>query len=145
MKFAEIILQEIGDTTDAFDWRLTYDSKTQKVYKFSTPENNYEISVDSYPEWIALHFSIEGAEFNDKFSITTDEGEQFRVVATVLEIAEHAWNNRHTMMDGDTVNGFLISTDHDPRRLRLYKAFIKTQFPNAEMKSSNDTIRVIPT
>lgn len=138
----DIVLRELGDTTDSFDWRLSYDSKTEKVYEFSTPEHDYEASVDSYPEWLALHFGIKDAKFSDKFSTTTDEGEQFRVVATILEIAEHAWNNRHTMMDGDTVKGFLVSTDGDSRRLQLYKAFIKRQFPNAEVKASNDKMSV---
>ena len=56
-------------------------------------------------------------EFGEKFSTVTNEGEQFRVVATVLEIAKHAWERRETMMDGDTVKGYSISTD--PRRIRL--------------------------
>lgn len=144
-KFTEPIkkmaLHELGNTTDTFDWRLSYDSETEKVYEFSTPENRYEAFVESFTEdWLALDFGIEDMEFGEKFSTVTNEGEQFRVVATVLEIAEHAWNRRETMMDGDTVKGFSISTD--PRRIRLYKTFVKRQFPDAEVKSTNDTMSV---
>ena len=137
----DIALRELGNTTDTFDWRLSYDSETEKVYEFSTPENQYEVFVESFTEdWLAIDFGIADKDFGEKFSTVTNEGEQFRVVATVLEIAEHAWNRRETMMDGDTVKGFSISTD--PRRLRLYKTFVKRQFPNAEVKASNDTMSV---
>ena len=137
----DIALQELGNTTDTFDWRLSYDSETEKVYEFSTPENRYEVFVETFTkDWLALDFGIENMEFGEKFSTVTNEGEQFRVVATVLEIAKHAWERRETMMDGDTVKGYSISTD--PRRIRLYKTFVKTQFPNAEVKATNDTMSV---
>ena len=53
----DIALQELGNTTDTFDWRLSYDSETEKVYEFSTPENRYEVFVETFTkDWLALDF-----------------------------------------------------------------------------------------
>lgn len=145
MNFKEIIkelaLQELGNTTDTYNWRLSFDSDTEKVYEFSTPENDYEVFVETFTkDWLALDFGLEDKDFGKKFSTVTNEGEQFRVVATVLEIAKHAWDRRETMMDGDTVKGYGISADS--RRIQLYKAFVKTQFPDAEVRATSGTLTV---
>lgn len=132
VKFKDIILTEIGETTDAFRWQMSYDSETERVYEFSTPENEYQVFVKPFTlDWLSLDFETKDGGENT----VTNEGEHFRVMATVIEIARHAWKRRSALSGGDRVKGYSFYTG-DSRRLRLYARFIRTQWPNANVEKA---------
>lgn len=132
MKFAEIILRELGETKKGYDWRLVDSSDRDRIYEFETENHKYRVSVSNSklsPEWLYITFDSEntdGAMFT-----ATDEGNQFRVMATILDIARNTWRNRDSFLYSEELKGFEF--DAGRQRTMLYKKFIKTQFPGAEI------------
>jgi hypothetical protein len=76
--------------------------------------------------WLYTTFDTD----DDRVFRVTDEGNQFKVVATVMEIAEFVWKSRNDFRNSDKIKGF--SFDSKPVRQKLYKKFIKHRFPAAE-------------
>ena len=148
-KFKQLILTELGETTDTYDWRLAFEDELEKVYEFYSDENKYEVFVEPFTEdFFAVDFGLEDKTFGDKFTVVTDEGNQFKIVSTVIEIVEHAWKTRDSLMDGDTVKGFSISAarksdDGSNVRIELYKRFVKSRFPNAKIQTKGNQMSVI--
>ena len=148
-KFKRIILTELGETGDTYDWRLTFEDESQKMYEFYSDENKYELFVESFKaDFLVVGFGLKNGTFGKKFSAVTNEGNQFKVASTAIEIAEHAWKTRDSLKHGDTVKGFSISapreSDGGPNvRIEFYKKFIKNRFPGAKIRVKGDEMLVI--
>ena len=148
-KFKRTILTELGETADTYNWRLTYEDESQKMYEFHSDENKYELFVESFKiDFLVLGFGLENGTFGNKYSAVTNEGNQFKVASTAIEIAEHAWKTRDSLKHGDTAKGFSISApekaDGGPNvRIKFYKRFIKNRFPGAKIRVKEDEMLVI--
>lgn len=158
-KFKNIFLQELGETTDTYNWRLEDVGRFAAKYRFETENVGYYVKIEELePEYLAVEFSIDPDKTNfkaldvpstvyDMFAVVTGEGNQFQVVATVLQIAKHAWKNRHEFFDGsEKLKGLAFdsagSKDKAKARDRLYTTFIKKQFPQAKIIDAGNLMRV---
>lgn len=148
----DMALRELGNTTDTFDWRESEVGKLSdgKFYNFETPEHQYAVDVfRPVPSVIRLDFQT-----LDLYGTNvTDEGVQFKVVSTVLDIAEHVWRNKEKIWDdGEQVRYFVFSAEPkeeekegNTSRGKLYRRFIKSRFPDAQIeKADEDLYKVKP-
>lgn len=146
------IIQEIGDTTEGYRWRLENTDRFGAYYGFQSDEYRYGVTVENFtPRYLAIEFELDrkhADEFPDQFGAITDEGNQFKVVATVVSIAKHAWENRHDIFtEPETLEGFWIDAapkegEDDNIRSKMYERFVINQFPSASVKRSGSEIKV---
>lgn len=148
----EFVLREIGDTTKTYDWELANTDRFGAYYTFKSDQYRYNVTVEDFmPEYLAIEFELDrkhSDEFSDRFGAVTDEGNQFRVVSTVVSIAKHAWENRHELfMEPEKLEGFFIDAapkegEEENIRAKLYKKFVERQFPNARIQRSGSELKV---
>lgn len=156
MKFktmlAEIALQELGETTDAYDW---YEESTRfgKVYYgFYSGEIKYRAMFKPVGDGITVEFAPESGEVDvdwpneDRFGVETNQGNQFRIMATVLEMAKHVWEN--DVFEDENLTHFVFKPSgdgkKDKQRAKLYKQFVKKQFPYAQIEKEGSRYKVYP-
>ena len=140
-KFKRLALTELGETTDGYDYRVKSAKGYETVkYSFKTPNYTYTVRGDRYgDDYVEIGFSVEERE---SLAGTTNEGEQFKVMATVLDISKEIWELRYEYFEAaDLLKGFLYSGYHKPdedfdeisQRDKFYRRFIKTQYPSADI------------
>ena len=149
-RFKDLILTELGETTDTYNYRLDFERDGKLIWKFKTESNTYKVTIavdvrDN--DWLIIGFTAVGD------TGLTNEGKQFEVSATVMEIARETWERREEFFSGEQV-GFEyipIPKDDEPdskdttARDKLYRTFIDTQFPDAKVYStSTKRIRIVP-
>lgn len=147
-----LILTELGETTDSYDW--SYDGRkfTKAIYSFYSEDIEYEVSYDKEGDRIKVEFAPKKGEVEQsdqtmtRSSIETNQGNQFRIVATVMDTTKHLWRNKEDIYEnGDELTHFVFSRigkrDDNPRE-KLYKKFIKKQLPQAEIKKSGHYFEV---
>ena len=156
-----LLIFELGDSTNPYDYRVT--EIVPKKYKYikrfefeSDAGHQYEIKFEAVNDrhgTITVDFRVKG----QPIKAVTNEGNPYRVMATVIAAARKVWKNKDEIEDAfDNPNiasypvlGFFftpIGTDFKKveQREKLYKAFIRSQFPNAEINKNNYGIEVIP-
>jgi len=153
IKFNDL-LREIGDTTDYYKFRL--EGKTIKrdagesprvrlLYTFKTEERTYRTSIYKSP--VSTYFEVEFT--TDRGGVVTNEGKQFKVVSTTIQIALDALEVAKA--ENIEVDGFRfmpIPKDHSTpldavtQREKLYLAFIRRQFPQAKVTRESGTVTV---
>ena len=149
-RFKEIILQELGNTSSGYDYRLESAKGYEDVeYSFKTPESTYTVRGHRYEdEYIEIGFDTDATS---GLSGTTNEGEQFKIVATVMNISKEIWKRRDEFYaESDLLKGFLYSGYHKPdedfdeisQRDKLYRQFIKKQYPSADISYDGAVTRV---
>lgn len=149
----EIALTELGETTDAYNWykqEVQYDEAT---FIFNAEDIKYEAVFEAHDGQIDVDFApvygqVEPDDFKTRYSTTTGEGNQFQIMATVLQIAKHVWERKEEIFEADGLNVFKFYATGDKegnRRAKLYKTFIKKQFPSAKIqKIGPKSFKVIP-
>lgn len=151
----EITLTELGETTESYDFRMAGKKVGEEAtYKFKTPNYDYIVKASSLTysdEYVEIGFGTESGG-----DIATNEGNQFKVISTVLDIAQDIWNRRDEIFYGpfdssDPLVGIMFSgvykrdepyTKDEPARNKLYKTFIKKQFPSAEIRNEGSVTKV---
>jgi hypothetical protein len=143
-KFKNLILKELGNTTDTYPLRTVrrevspYRPDIEYAWEFSTENYDYYIHIfNEYPDFLTVDFSTDqtGNEL-------TNEGNPFKVTSTVIEAAMRTYEqvNEHEKID---MKGFRFKgipkkgsdDDKNTQRNKLYKTFIKNQFPSAKIES----------
>ena len=131
------LLKEIGDAqSKAYEWRVTAERDDAIKYEFSTEEGTlYEVSVDAESDesgdvyGISVYFKPKNTE---RF-VSTNEGNQYRIMATVKQILQ-------SYMDAVAQSGAMPvefikfvpekeKGEQDTRRLRFYVQYIKKLLP----------------
>lgn len=157
-KFKDLIIQELGETTDAYDWRQVRESEQMYEYQFYADDLRYEVYIETFmPGYLSVEFAPDPSQDLDKrpgetrYTMTTEAGSPFRIMATVVQIARHAWENRETFEWSDGLEGFAFTASERKRgrregpnvREKLYKKFIRKQFPDAQiMQGPGDIVQV---
>lgn len=146
------VLREIGETRDGYDWELARTDSFGAYYTFRSDQYRYNVTVEDFmPEYLAIEFELthkHSDEFPDRFSAVTDEGNQFKIVSTVISIAKHAWEHRDEIfMEPEKLKGFFIDAapkegEDDNIRAKLYKRFVKKQFPSARVEHSDSKLKI---
>ena len=149
-KFKDLILTELGTTSDTYNYRLERaKGHTSVKYSFKTP--NYTYIVRGYretPAYVEISFSVKESE---GLAGTTNEGNQFEIVATVTEILKEIWNGRDDFFEeADDLKGVMYSAYHKPdedydsisKRDKLYRIFLKKHFPGADISYNGSVTRV---
>lgn len=148
-RFKNLILTELGNTTDGYDWRLAQDDPSMRTYVFDTPNYTYEVFVEMLgADMLAIDFGLEKHAFGNKFAVVTDEGNQFKIVATVINIAKHAWETRERFDTDEELKGFMIHAAHKEgsetnKRLKLYSRFIQARFPDARIEREGNSGMIV--
>lgn len=159
IKFNDL-LNEIGDTKNPYRFRL----KTEDLdvvdmgggrkeisafykYTFKTPKHQYEVHIERFvdEDFAEVNFYVDG-----KAQTVTNEGVMFRVISTVLEIVEDfEMRMRRKSIIPEMFNAFWFSgaakkgdDGGAEQRERLYKAFIRQQYPTARINSNGPGVRV---
>lgn len=147
-KFKRLVLTELGETSKGYQYRISTSSPGVVTWTFYTEKHPYIVEIKVSSEWLIVDFGV-GTEIMD--ASVTDEGEPFKVMATVMNIAEETWERREELFPGEDLDGFFFDPvakpeeyPDDTSRARLYKTFIKKQFPNAEIKKVGSSYGVIP-
>lgn len=148
-KFKDSVIKELGETTDAYEWRQLRSSEQMYQYQFYAGEIEYEVIIEVFmPGYLSAEFAPDSSQNLDKmpgetrYSMTTGAGSPFRIMATVLQIAKHAWETREDFRWSSDLKGFAFDpsrkkTNQDGPNVRrkLYKRFIQKQFPGAKIES----------
>ena len=146
----EIALNELGSTTDAYDYYLERepDAILDKVeWKFKTPEHTYLVKGQTEGKYIKFEFTA-----TDAMGMTR-EGNQFNVIATIMKIAKETWERREELFLREDLWGFKyypITKPDEPdskdttARDKLYQTFIRNQFPGAEIDQGEYETTVEP-
>jgi hypothetical protein len=133
----DIALREIGDTTDGYNWQMIQDKEEKEVYQFYTEKHKYNVLVEydkENPKYSSIHFGLANKPDEEKYSTITNEGNHFKIMATVLEIGEH------TLLKNEELTGFLVAAT--PRKIKLYRQFVENQFPNAKVEVVGSSLRI---
>lgn len=162
MNFVDLLIAsaitEIGDTTDFYQWRPQKADGTEFMVTFETEnDRTYYVYGEQLPvrqDLMTVDFGVRGGFLGKGGgeTVLTGEGNQFKVVSTVIRIVEQAWNNRHELFDRSETLGAIHfapakkegeQTGEVTSRAKLYRAFIERQFPGAKIikKRSNYIIR----
>jgi len=136
-KFKKLVLNELGNTTDGYDWTIEREDSDGWYFSFYTENYGYNAFFQRHGEWIYTGFDVDDP--NLPFS-ETDEGNQFKIVATIMNMARYVWTNRDILEAH--VEGF--SFESGEKRSKLYKTFIRRQFPSAEISKPGYEIKVKP-
>jgi hypothetical protein len=147
------LLREIGDTTDYYKFRRVSENiremrdGTQIAlrYRFKTENRSYVANVYKSPisKYLEVDFTTK------KGGGVTNEGKQFKVVSTTIKIALDALD--FMKKEGFEIKGFQfmpIPKDHSTpldavtQREKLYLAFIRRQFPQANVRRESGTVFV---
>lgn len=140
----EIAILEIGDTAEGFDFSvsrsvITDEGKIDYRYTFESEENfSYVVQIEQdprgrpYPE--VYFFTIE------KLGDMTGENDPFNVIATVVNCIKHfiedakkkGYDIEAIRFEAEPKGG--ESSFGENARNRIYKQFIKKQFPSAEIE-----------
>jgi hypothetical protein len=148
-KFKNLILTELGETTDVYDYYFDGKFGDDSVeYKFKTP--NYTYSVFFKPDHNFDTLDIQFETDRTRTSVT-NEGNHFRVTATILDITKKVWKRREELFDSYLAKIKFNPVPRDKEygqdtnaRERLYKRFIKKQFPNAKIIDKGKNTIVLP-
>jgi hypothetical protein len=141
----EQMINEIGEASSkGFDWE--WDNFSKKNYKatgeliatFKTDNETYEVKIEREvggthgPDAYVLGFGVStGGYHNVDYDVEVNKGEMFNVLSTVVNIIKKAVD----MLDPRLLIIVPSKADKkDSRRLRLYKAYIRKQIPNASVK-----------
>ena len=144
-KFTQLILTELGNTTESYNYSLHNVLEDKLEWRFKTPDNTYLVEVIDRGEWLMIGFT---AIDND---VVTNEGRQFEIVATVMDIAKETWNRRQEFFDTEK-RGFQyhpIRKSDEPfqkdktARDKLYRTFINSRFPDAKVQKVGSNIEVV--
>ncbi len=144
-KFKNLILKELGETTDTYRLRNVTMGLFPRIdppevdarWEFSTENYNYTIHIfNEYPEFLTVDFNT-GAAGTE----ATNEGNPFKVTATVIEAAKRTFDRIKDREEYDLIRGFRFKgvskqgSDRDEtQRNKLYIAFIEKQFPSADIE-----------
>ena len=147
-RFKDLILTELGNTTDTFNYRLDKAGSGLVKYEFKTPEHEYMVFLHPGLEDSSLKVDFETKE--NRYD-ETNEGNQFKVIATVMEITKKVWQRREELFDSYLSKIEYDSAQRDKERgtdrnarERLYRTFIKQQFPNAKIVSDGVDTVILP-
>lgn len=150
-RFQDLILTELGETTDGYEWRT---SRPGREFSFNTENYKYMVEVSrTRPKALQISFSIgwediEGTK--NPYSMKTNEGNQFRIVATVVDVTKHVWKNRDAFYRDAELLEYITFEGSGPgedarQREKLYLSFVQKQFPDAEVEEGlGNHIRVKP-
>lgn len=161
----EALIQELGDTTEAYLYRLDHTKayndefrqNARALYSFQTHMGtNYGVYFRYH--WEKSPFVIVQFEADDAggWSGTVNEGSMFRVIATIMQCASDFWSSRYDVFrrDGvsseiiDRMKGFRFQTPegdlNNSARFKLYRTFIKRQFPSAKIRIRGEEALIIP-
>ena len=149
-KFKQLVLTELGETTDAYRYEFLGNLHGDVVeWKFKTPNQTYYVIIKQVMDYLDVEFETEKTGMD-----ATNEGNQFRVMATVLKISKEAWKRREELFDSyvDKIKYYPSDTSDEKsggfegrnKRDKLYQTFIKRQFPNAKIEGDKHSTTVMP-
>ncbi len=109
-KFKNLILKELGETTDTYRLRNVTMGLFPRIdppevdarWEFSTENYNYKVHIfNEYPEFLTVDFETDktGTE-------ATNEGNPFKVTATVIEAAKRTFDRIKEREEYDLIRGF---------------------------------------
>jgi hypothetical protein len=155
-KFSDIVLTELGETENAYRWKETSPGER---FEWETEGYRYILKIERHnPEELYVAYMIDPSDFDwssggTPFNAITNEGNQFRIVATAIDIVKYVWRNKEELYENPEVIEY-ISFDGSPKegevysnktsRDKLYVRFIKTQFPDARIESTMEGYRIYP-
>jgi len=146
------ILKEIGGgSSGVYPYSLDKENvdvgpsnrKTYAAYSFKSDENEYEVLLrDDGVDGIGVGFKIKGGMYRD----LTGEGKPLKIINTVVNVVKDFYERNKEIFTDGPYEVFTISasgkTDDAKKRERLYKTFIKRQFPRAKINSEPELITV---
>ena len=148
-KFKDLILTELGNTTDTYNYRMNGQGRETVEYEFKTPNHKYFVIIKQVLDFIEVEFETQRTGMD-----ATNEGNQFKVMATVLEISKEVWRRREELFDSyvDKIKYYPSDTPDEQdngvedrnKRDKLYQTFIKRQFPNAKVTGNVHHTLVMP-
>ena len=154
-KFKQLVLTELGETTDGYDFRVLSKPSPYKIeFEFKSEQNTYRVSIHKHmPKEIGVTYSYKTEMGTYELGLTGEKN-QFRVIATVIDVVKHAWENREKYFeDSETIEkiGF-VGTTRDGEsfggdgtaRTKLYLQFINRQFPDAEINRPVGGVEIHP-
>lgn len=147
-KLKHNLLQEIGDgSSQPYTWKQTKDLEDFKSFQFQTTSKlNYVLTVrlqiqdlSSY-DWDSaiVEFGIaKGADQKPDYSVNTNAGELYRVMATVVEILKKIIETIPTI----TYIRFEAEKQghKSSKRTNLYTLYLQSHIENAKVDKIKDT------
>lgn len=128
----ESMINEVGEANiDNLQWEVTYSNKKEALYSFHFGPEFYEVHITRRSlEDMSIDFSCNGNRDD-----ITNSGHPFTIMSTIIGILKDYLVNNPEVKTFSFVPS--IAYDGDERRLNLYKAYIKKNFPGARITTDN--------
>jgi len=126
------MINEVGEANiDNLQWEVTYSNKKEALYSFYFGPEFYEVHITRRSlEDMSIDFSCNGNRDD-----ITNSGHPFTIMSTIIGILKDYLVNNPEVKTFSFVPS--IAYDGDERRLNLYKAYIKKNFPGARITTDN--------
>ena len=149
IKLYEELINEIGDASSKpYKWKWM--GRTFEYAEFTTDSGiRYEVSMyreedytqmDTY-EIMRIEYGVETISGQLSYTQLTNEGELYKVMATVTDIVKTALK-KHTDVKQLEFSGSKDKGVDDQRRNKLYTAYVKRQLKAKDIWSDGNTITV---
>jgi|LakMenEpi03Aug12_release.lakeMendotaPanAssembly.Ray.scaffolds.fasta_scaffold00022_103 hypothetical protein len=121
-------LNEIGEANiDNLPWDLVYDNKEGALYRFYLGPELYEVHISRNTlNGISFYFSCDGNRDD-----ITNAGQPLTIMSTIMGILKDYLKNNPDVKTFSFVPS--IAYDGDDRRLNLYMAYIRKNFPGSKI------------
>jgi hypothetical protein len=136
----EYQLNEIGDSNlPPYKWEKTKVDGSIETFEFLADKFLYQVDLSPFKNGINVTFSANGSD-----KITTNQGNQYRIMSTVIDIVKEKIKTKPEI----NKISFVPNEDfkNDNRRLKLYIAYIEKQFSVIDTKidqfQSNKVIEI---
>jgi len=128
----ESMINEIGEANiEHLPWNVVYSNEKETLYSFYLGPELYEVHISRKSlENINFHFSCNGNRDD-----ITNSGHPFTIMGTIMGILKDYIKNNPEVKTFSFVPS--IAYDGDKRRLNLYRAYIKKNFPGAKISTED--------
>ena len=152
--YTESVVNELGDSTDAFDYYLDFEQALGNmftfIYEFDTDlGTEYLVTIDAFSENTGRTLADVSFEIRGKpHQHVSNKGEQFRVMATVIKIAREFWENEAPTLETPPDAFQFTAAGSEPekrkQRKRLYMAYVSKVWPESETEIEANSVVVHP-
>lgn len=134
-KVSERKINEIGDSAaTTYEWT----NPSKGIYRFKSDSGlEYRIELEEHSHPSIGHGSVLEISYRllgDMYNMVTNKGEQFRVMATLIETIKDYLKDNPQVNRISFVPVKSFDRENDNRRANLYMAYVKKQLPGANVK-----------
>lgn len=143
------IIREIGEATFSYPFEkfkeIVDDEDIIVEYIFRSEENVYYVifeTLDYKRNPVQVKFSVDRPSYGKKKVDLTGENRPTKILSTVINIAKQ-FEKEYSFIKSFEFSIPMFSGSDRQKRIRVYKKYIQSAFPNAEINKLYGTTHVV--